>query len=313
MSYENVRSGLRSVAFTVTTPFDEEGENVRYDVHKENVRAIEDAGAELFVPCGNTGEYYSLSNAERANVVEATVEAVSESSTVVAGAGGSTKNVQQLLGEYESIGVDAGMIMHPAHTYLHEQGIFQYYDDIVRSTDLPIVLYKRGPELPDDIIMRLGQRENVVGVKYAVNDIEAFSRAVTDTDADLVWLDGIAERFAPTFALEGAEGFTTGIGSFVPKPALELQDALRNERWERARGIRDLLRPYEDLRQETGSENLFGAANNIPAVKYGMELAGLYGGPVREPLVELNDQDKERAEEYYERISLRLETANFSD
>jgi 4-hydroxy-tetrahydrodipicolinate synthase len=313
MSHETVKSGLRSVAFTVPTPFDEDGENVRYDTHKENVRAIENAGADLFVPCGNTGEYYSLSHAERTNVVEATVEAVDGSSTVVAGAGGSTKTVTQLLDTYESIGVDAGMIMHPSHTYLHEEGIQQYYEEIVDAADIPIVLYKRGPELSDATIARLAQREHVVGVKYAVNDVKAFSKATATTDADLVWINGIAERFAPAFALEGAEGFTTGIGSFVPKPTLQLHDALENERWERAREIRETLRPYEDLREETGSGNTFSAANNVPAVKYGMELAGLYGGPVREPLVELDEADMDRAETYYDRISSTLETANFAD
>jgi 4-hydroxy-tetrahydrodipicolinate synthase len=34
-----------------------------------------------------------------------------------------------------------------------------------------------------------------------------------------------------------------------------------------------------------------------------MELAGLYGGPVREPLSDLGEADRERAEQYYQRIS----------
>ena len=80
-------------------------------------------------------------------------------------------------------------------------------------------------------------------------------------------------------------------------------DALRREDWERAREIRDLARPYENLREEAGSNNSFSAANNVPAIKYGLELAGLYGGPVREPLVELTDEDRRRAEEYYERLT----------
>lgn len=313
MSYESVKNGLRNVAFTTTTPFDAEADSVRYDDLKENVRAIQEAGAELFIPCGNTGEYYALSYSERVDVVEATVEAADDSSTVIAGAGGSTKTVKQLVDEYESAGVDGAMVMHPSHTYLHEEGIREYYHSIAESTDLPLVLYKRGPELSDESIAELSWVENVVGVKYAVNDIKAFSKAVATTDSDIVWVNGIAERFAPSFALEGAEGFTTGIGSFVPKPTLELHDAIENEEWERAKEIRDTLRPYEDLREESGSNNPFSAANNVPAVKYGMDLAGLYGGPVREPLVELPEEDKERARKYYDRISSELETANFSD
>lgn len=45
------------------------------------------------------------------------------------------------------------------------------------------------------------------------------------------------------------------------------------------------------------------AANSVPAIKYGLALAGQYGDPVREPLVELNDATKDRAREQDERIS----------
>ncbi|WP_227379472.1 hypothetical protein [Haladaptatus halobius] len=97
--------------------------------------------------------------------------------------------------------------------------------------------------------------------------------------------------------------FTTGIGSFVPKIAVALMEALREQDWERALRIRDLVRPYEDLREESGPDNDILAANNVPAIKYGIELAGRYGGPVREPIVELSEENKCRAEEYYDRMT----------
>lgn len=311
MSHEAIKDSLRDVAFTTVTPFDTDTREVRYEELRENIRALESAGADLFIPNGNTGEYYSLAHDERVDVVEATVDTTD--GTVIAGAGGSTKTVMRLIGEYESAGVDGVMILHPSHTYLHERGVRQYYHDIAASTDLPIVLYKRGPELSDDTIAELSLIENVVGVKYAVNDIDAFSKALNAAEGDMVWVNGIAERFAPTYALEGAEGFTTGIGNFVPGPVLELMDAIENEEWSRARSIRDTLRPYEDLRAESGHNNSFTAANNVPAVKYGMELAGLYGGTTRAPLVELTEEDEKRARNYYERISERSETVDLNN
>ncbi|WP_433632599.1 dihydrodipicolinate synthase family protein [Halomicrococcus sp. NG-SE-24] len=302
MSFEALKETLRGVAFTTTTPFSEDGDDVLYDELKRNARAIDEAGGDLFIPCGNSGEYYALTDEERVNVVEATIDAVGDGNAIVAGVGGSTKTAISLATQYQEAGVDAIMIMHPSHTYLHERGLLEYYRRIVEAVDCGIVLYKRGPELTEDIIAELSTEDNVVAVKYAVNDIKGFSRAVENVPGDLVWSNGIAERFAPAFALEGAEGFTTGIGNFVPKATLALMDALSDEDWESARQIREALRPYEDLREETGPNNAFSAANNVPAVKYGMELAGLYGGPVREPLIELSDADKQRAEQYYEAI-----------
>ncbi|MFC6964253.1 dihydrodipicolinate synthase family protein [Halocatena marina] len=303
MGYRDIKQQLRGVPFTTATPFSEDGSKIQHSKLHENLQSLERAGAQVFIPCGNTGEYYSLSHQERIEVVGTHVEATQDESAVVAGVGGSTKTAVELLSEYERIGADAAMVMYPRHTYIHEQGLVDYYTKLAESTDLGLVLYKRGPLLSQKLIDELSTINNVIAVKYAVNNIKDFTQSVSDTTGDLVWLNGIAERYAPAFALEGAEGYTTGIGNFAPEPVLALSNAIRNEDWARARHIRDILRPYEDLREESGMNNPFTAANNVPAVKYGMELAGFHGGPVRSPLVQLSEKDKKRTREYYEKIN----------
>lgn len=79
-------------------------------------------------------------------------------------------------------------------------------------------------------------------------------------------------------------------------------EALRAGEWERAREIRNVSLPYQTLRGESGTDNTFPGANSVPALKYGLELAGLHGGPVREPIVDLSAEDRTRAEEMYARI-----------
>lgn len=298
MGYETLRDDLRGVAFTTATPFS--GGGIDREAIGENVRALAAAGADLFIPCGNTGEYYSLSDDERTAVVEETV-AASGAGTVVAGAGGATGEAIDLIDAYEDAGADAAMVMYPRHTYIHEEGLIDYYRKIADSTDLGIVVYKRGPLLSERVLKALADIENVVAVKYAVNDVTEFSRLAA-TISGVVWLNGVAERYGPAYALEGAEGLTTGIGNFIPGPVLALSDAIEAGDWDRAREIRDLLRPFEDLRAEPGGGPAFGAAKNVPAVKYGMDLRGLAGGDVREPLVELAEADRERVEEYLDRV-----------
>lgn len=302
MPYSELKDGLRDVAFTTATPFTADGTAVDEAALAENVQALADAGAELFVPCGNTGEYYALSDRERVAVVRTHVEQVPEEAVVVGGVGGSTKTAAALIDAYRDAGADAAMVMYPGHTYVHEQGLVEYYRALADATDLGLVVYKRGPELTHSVLRELAAIENVVGVKYAVNDIYGFKRAVADIDADVVWLNGIAERFALSFAVEGAEGYTTGIGNFAPEVTLSLFDAVSEGDWERARRLQERIRPYEDLRDESGAGNSIGSANNVPAVKYGLDLAGLNGGPVREPLVDLADDDRRRAEDYYEQL-----------
>ena len=50
------------------------------------------------------------------------------------------------------------------------------------------------------------------------------------------------------------------------------------------------------------------AANSVPALKTGLEMAGLYGGPVREPLVELSESDERRARKLYGDIEAFVES-----
>lgn len=302
MAYESLREGLQDVAFTIATPFDESDRSLRRDALKENVAELVDRGAQLFIPCGNTGEYYALSHEERIDVVAATVEAAGPDCTVVAGAAGSIPTVRSLADEYEAAGVDGLMLMDLDHTYVHRDGVLDYVEAIAAETELGIISYKRSPVISLSALRDIATIDNVVGLKYAVNDVKGFSTAVNELPADFVMLNGIAERFGPAFALEGAKGFTTGIGNFVPEATLALQDALADERWDEAIRIRNVVKPFEDLREETGGGSAFPAANNVPAVKHAMDLAGYTGGPVRPPLRELSDEDKARAEEYYERI-----------
>mgnify|MGYP000309585105 CR=1 FL=1 len=303
MGYSDLKTRLKHVAFTTATPFTPDGADVAREHLAENLQAVADAGGRLFLPCGNTGEYDSLTDDERVAVVETHVDTLGADATVVGGVGGSLGAARELIDRYERAGADAVMVMPPDHTYAHERGLVEYYESLAAATDLGLVVYKRGPRVTSDVLFEISTLENVVGMKYAVNDVAEFARMADSVPGDIVWLNGIAERFAPSFGLEGADGFTTGVGNFVPEATLALFGAIRAGDWDRARRVRNLLTPYENLRDEPGEGNRLDSAYNIPAVKYGMELAGLYGGPVRPPLAGLSDEAKERARDQYERIA----------
>ncbi|MFB6073428.1 MAG: dihydrodipicolinate synthase family protein [Haloarculaceae archaeon] len=296
MDVPALRSALADVAFTTPTPFTADGESVDAAAVASNAERLSAAGARLFVPCGNTGEYYALTDDERVTAVESTAGAVDADAAVVAGAGGNVATVCSLADTYRDAGADAVMVMHPSHPYKHERGLETYYRRIADRSALPVVVYKRGDDLPASVVAAVSTHENVVGVKWADGDLAAFAGAVAD-GGEVTWINGIAERYAPAFAAEGASGFTTGIGNVLPDATLALRDALADGEWARARRIRDLLRPLEDLRAESGPDGDLAAANNVPVVKEGLDYVGAAGGPVRPPLVGLAPADRERLED----------------
>ena len=138
------------------------------------------------------------------------------------------------LADLYDAGADGLMVTHPVHTYAHEAGLREYYSRICDATDLGVAVYKRGPELTPEVLSAVCERDEVVAVKYAAAAAAEFSRCVEETDGEVAWVNGLAERFALAFAMEGAVGYTTGIGNFAPEATLALFEAVDAGGWGRA-------------------------------------------------------------------------------
>ena len=301
-----VQARLRGVAVGLLTPFDE-NRDIEYEKIGENAKDIYDQGIRTFLATANISEYHSLSAEERVEVAKASVDALPDDACVLAGVGGSTAAATDLIQAYERIGVDAMMIMPPDHTYLHERGLLDYYRKLDESTERPLVPYVRGFDPSVNYLVDLTAIDGIVGIKYALPDGVKLGRAVTAGDDDVVWVDGLAEPFSVSFWGEGIEGFSAGVSNFRPEVGLELFDALSAENWERARKLRNICMPFQDFRDETGADNAIPGAVSIAAVKKGLELAGLHGGTVREPIRPLSEADERRAEELYDRLDDDIE------
>ncbi|GGL39047.1 dihydrodipicolinate synthase family protein [Halarchaeum grantii] len=298
---KQVKQRLRGVATGLLTPFDEDREIVHWKI-EENAKSLYDSGIRTFLAAANISEYHSLSQSERIAVTKTSVDALPSDACVLAGVGGSTDDAIELIDAYDQIGVDAMMIMPPDHTYLHEQGLLNYYRDLGETSEAPLVPYVRGFDPSVDYLAELTRLESVVGIKYALEDPVKLGAGVAAGTDDVVWVDGLAEPYAVSFWAEGVEGFSAGVSNFRPEVGLELYDALVAEDWDRARKLRDACLPYQQFREQTGQNNTIAGAVSVPAVKKGLELAGLHGGAVRDPIRPLDDEKEQRAEELYRQL-----------
>jgi 4-hydroxy-tetrahydrodipicolinate synthase len=303
---EDVKDHLRGVAVGLLTPFDEDLE-VEYEKIRDNAASLSDAGVETFLATANISEYHSLGADERVSVAEAAVDALPGDACVLAGVGGSTTAARSLIEGYERVGVDAMMVMPPDHTYLHEEGLLQYYRRLGEATDRPLVPYVRGFEPSVEYLGKLTRLDAVVGIKYALEDAVKLGAGIAAGDDDVVWVDGLAEPYALAYWAEGAEGFSAGVSNFRPELGLALFDALTENEWERARELRNACLPYQRFRGESGENNEIPGAVSVPAVKKGLELAGLHGGAVREPIQPLSDAAARRAEHLYAELDEEID------
>jgi 4-hydroxy-tetrahydrodipicolinate synthase len=306
-SAERVQERLRGVAVGLLTPFDDDLA-VEYDKLADNATSLYDQGIRTFLSPANISEYHSLSREERIESARATVGALPDDACVLAGVGGSTSEACDLVRAYARDGVDAMMIMPPDHTYVHEQGLLDYYREIAAASEQPLVPYVRGYDPSVDFLAEMTHIDEVVGIKYALPDSVKLGAGVAAGSDDVVWVDGLAEPYAPAFWAEGIEGFSAGVSNFRPEVGLAMYDALVEEDWEHARELRNACLPYQRLRDETGQNNTLSGAISVPVVKKGLDMAGLHGGTnVREPIRPLGEAESARAEELYADLDAELD------
>lgn len=306
LTHAEVRERLRGVAAGLLTPFDA-SLDIAHPELEENANALYDAGIRTFLASANISEYHSLSRDERVAVTRTAVDTLPSDACVLAGVGGSTPGARELIAAYDRLGVDGMMVMPPDHSYIHERGLIRYYEKLADATETPLVPYVKGFDPSIDYLRDLTYVDGVVGIKYALEDAVKLGAAVPRGAEDVVWVNGLAEPFSVSFWSEGVEGFSAGVSNFRPEVGLELFEALSAEEWERARRIRNVCLPYQQLREGTGQGNTIPGAISVPVVKKGLELAGLNGGEVREPIEPLSAADERRAEELYSQLDDDIE------
>jgi 4-hydroxy-tetrahydrodipicolinate synthase len=303
----DLQRALKDVAAGVLTAFDDDG-TIRHEDIERSARYLYDRGVRVFLGCANVSEFHSLSHDERSAVVGDVTGAVPSDATVLAGVGGAIPTVLDLAERAADNGADAIMVMPPDHTFKHRDGLVEYYERIGQASPLPQVPYVRGLDIGPETVAAIAETSNVAAMKYALADVPLFRRAVRTTDADVVWINGMAEPYAPALWAAGAEGFSSGVGNFRPTLSLALRRALEAGDDERADELSDAALDFQSFRGSAGDGG-FEGANSVPALKIGLESVGLYGGPVRPPIAELSDEKEQRARALAEEVGAFVENS----
>ncbi len=286
---------LNTVQLVPPTPFSDDGGHVLADELGRFVKSVVEAGVTVLLPAAGTGEFHSLSAEEVIGCVQAT-RIAAPNAVVIAPVGFGVGHAVQIGRQALEAGADALLLMPPVHPYLSDAGFRDYFQAIAAAVPLPILAYKKGPVPSDALLTELGQAGRLVGVKYAVNEVDAFTKFVDANRRKLGLYCGTAERFAPFFMLAGATGFTSGLGNIVPRLSLSLHAALKGGNFPEAMRLLSIVRPIEDFRA------LAGDSFNISAIKAGMQIAGWNFGPVRPPQRRMTADETDRLRQLLEPI-----------
>ncbi|HEY6962881.1 MAG TPA: 4-hydroxy-tetrahydrodipicolinate synthase [Gaiellaceae bacterium] len=286
---------LGNVLTAIVTPFREDG-SIDFDAFQRLARHLVEHGSDGVVVAGTTGESPTLSDAERADLLRAAIEAVGENATVVAGTGTySTEHSVRLTEQAHELGADAFLVVTPYYNKPPQRGIVAHFDEIARASDRPIVVYNIPARVVINIepetISRLAEIETVRAVKQANDDL-AQAKHIVDTG--LALYAGDDNIIQPFLELGGIGGICVHTHVVGPQVAEQVRAALDGD-LERAREIdRDLAPAYDLLKVTT----------NPIAIKAALNLLGHDVGGHRLPLVDPTDDEISAVRACLERLGL---------
>jgi 4-hydroxy-tetrahydrodipicolinate synthase len=160
-----------SILTAMVTPFDERGA-LDEDAAVALMHHLADHGSDGLVICGTTGEAATLDDGEHLRMIELAAQEMRGTCTIVAGVGSNdTRHAVMLTERATALGADGLLSVNPYYNRPSRRGIIAHYREVVRATDLPILLYnipqRTGSDLPNDLLAELAQMDNIVGVKQA--------------------------------------------------------------------------------------------------------------------------------------------------
>lgn len=284
---KNVKASLRGISGVHVTPYGADGE-IDIALTTQIVSRIANAGIHNIVSAGNTGEFYSLTDDEVAQLHVAAIAGANGRAFVTASVGRSLREAIKTARQAKAAGADAIMAHHPRDPFAAPSAQADYFIELAEASELPVVAYCRSETMGVGDLRRIAEHPNIPGIKYATTNLTRLAHCVRETkDIDVIWVCGLAEGWAAPFYSVGAKGFTSGLVNVAPALSLAVWTALEAGDYMRAQALIDLIGGFEDMR--TKHEN----GTNVTVVKEAMGILGTNVGPVRLPglpVLEPSDQ-----------------------
>ncbi len=274
---KKLRDALGGISGILVTPFDRDDKLAPARLAPIVERAI-GAGVHALVANGNTGEFYGLTMQEAETMVHAIAEQMNARSVLIGGVGRSVHDACALARASRAVGAMALMVHQPPDPFVSPRGVVSYVERIAEAGGgLPLMLYLRNDGIGLDAIEKLTRIPGVAGVKWACPTPMRLAEAIRRCDPEIVWVDGLAEPWAPPFFAVGARGFTSGLINVWPEHSVAIHAALEKGDYALARKLIDVMAGFEDLRAEEQN------GTNVTVVKSALALMGDDCGAARPP------------------------------
>ncbi len=253
----------------IVTPF-RDGE-VDYDTYAKLVERQVVEGSHGIVVNGTTSEPSTLSVPERIRLVELATRTVKGRIPVVAATGSQSHADSIVLTEAaKGAGADAVLIVTPYFIRPPQRGLIEYYLDLGKRTDLPVMIYhipgRAAVNVTVETVLAIAEKlPRLVGLKHAFNDLNFVTQVLAKLGFEFRIHVGLEDLSFPMLAV-GASGLMNAVGNLLPGKVAQLYELTAAGKMAEARALHYELAELND--------SVFYDTNPIP-MKYMMKRLGI--------------------------------------
>lgn len=223
------------------TPFNEDS-SINFDSLEKLVEFNIQNGIDGFYVGGSTGEGLLLSTEERMQVFECVKNANKGRVTLIAHVGTiCTLDAIKMAKKAEELGYDAISAVAPYYYGFTLDAVLGYYNDIVNSTELPMIIYNfpnsGGFTLTKDIANKLFENEKFIGIKHTSGDMFALNQ-FKKLERDIVVYNGFDETLLAGLSM-GADGAIGSTYNFMGKKFKKIIDCFNSGEIETAKALQN--------------------------------------------------------------------------
>jgi 5-dehydro-4-deoxyglucarate dehydratase len=288
MKPEDLRARLEGVIAFPVTPF---RADLSLDLEglRRNLRVLLRRPPAAIVAAGGTGELYSLTPDEHAEVVAAAAAEVGGRVPVVAGVGFNAPLAAEMARRAARAGAQAILALPPYYPGADEEGLLEYYAAIGAATPLPLIVYSRDWVHPNPAwVERLAARVPTLAAwKDGQADARRLQAIMSRVGSRLHWIGGAGDDAVPSYYALGIRVYTSSVSNLSMRLALDLHEtASRGDFAALRRLLEDYVVPLYAFRaRRRGYE--------VSAMKALMEMMGRAAGPVRPPIPEIRPEERD--------------------
>lgn len=285
----------------MVTPFDRD-ENLDTRRVRALARHLVDTGTQSIVVAGTTGESPTLTEQERAALLDNVLEEVGDRARVIAGTSTySTRESTHLSRMAERQGAHGLLLVTPYYNKPSQEGLFRHFGTIADSVNLPVILYnvpsRTNVNMTPETVLRLdGAYQNIVGLKEAIGTSDERGQrqvnAITQnrTPRFEVWSGNDQDTLY--FLRNGGYGVVSVASHLVGRPIRTMMDHQIAGREEEAQRAHEHLMPlFEALFPPTSPEP------SPSSIKAMIDIVGMGEDILRLPLVRVPESYRNSLQE----------------